>query len=167
MSKGAFTDKQHPPTPRQISVALGRCRPVWDSLVKHVRAAHQARGELKFYGRNFGWAIRFRRGAKNLLALYPDQGSFTAQVIMSEGDVELSRKLKLSKRVRDAIDAAHPFPEGRWIYFSIRSTREVADMEALIALKSPPGGTRRATGSKPKAATSSRQGRTRPRQGSA
>jgi hypothetical protein len=135
MGIGIFTDKSHPPTMKQILDALGDQRSAWEEFVTFVRAKYPSQEEWKFYGKNYGWALRFRKSGKALLSLYPAQDSFIVQVILSEATAQATRDLKLGKRVRQVIERAHPFPEGRWLYIPIKSKKDVKDVQQLLALK--------------------------------
>ena len=135
MSIGIFTDKDHPPTMKQILTALGDQRSAWEEFVAFVRAKYPSQAEWKFYGKNYGWALRFRKSGKALLSLYPAQDSFIVQVILSEATVQATRDLKLGKCVRQVIERAHPFPEGRWLYIPIKSKKDVKDVQQLLAIK--------------------------------
>jgi hypothetical protein len=135
MSIGIFTDKNHPPTMKQILTALGDKRSAWEEFVAFVRAKYPSQEEFKFYGKNYGWALRFRKGGKSLLSLYPSQDGFIVQVILSEAAVQATRDLKLGRCVRQVIEGAHPYPEGRWLYVPIKSQKDMKDVQQLLAVK--------------------------------
>jgi hypothetical protein len=135
VSIGIFTDKNHPPTMKQILTALGDKRSAWEEFVAFVRAKYPSQEEFKFYGKNYGWALRFRKGGKALLSLYPTQSCFTVQVILGEAVAQATRDLKLGKRVRQVIERAHPFSEGRWLYIPIKSQKDMKDVQQLLAVK--------------------------------
>lgn len=138
MSVGAFTDKRHPPSSKEIESGVGSCRDVWRDLNLTIRQGYGSASELKYYGKNYGWALRYRKGSKALVSLYPGVGSFTAQIILSESQVERARTTKLGKRVLGSIEAAHPFPEGRWLFLPVKTARDLQDVKKLLAIKSPP-----------------------------
>ena len=90
---------------------------------------------LAFYGKNYGWAIRFRKGGKTLLSIYPANGRFTVQIIVGETHAKKASSLKLGKKVRNVLENAHPFPEGRWLFIRVASRKDVTDVEKLLPLK--------------------------------
>jgi hypothetical protein len=137
MSKGIFTDKQHQPRLDEVFAVLGSKGSLWEELTEHIWDNYRVNGELKFYGRNYGWAMRFRKGGKALLSLYPNKGGLVVQIILRETDVDAALKRKLGKKVREAIEAAHPYPEGRWVFINIGSSRDVKDVRELLKIKSP------------------------------
>jgi hypothetical protein len=136
MSKGAFTDKQHLPTGREITAVLGKAGRDWDEFVQFVQETFGVDGEWKYYGKNYGWALRFRKGGKALVSLYPGERSYTAQMILIQSVVDQTRTMKLGKAVRAAISKAHPYPEGRWVFLKVDSRSVAGDAQKLLLLKS-------------------------------
>jgi hypothetical protein len=136
MSIGLFTDKRYQPTDTQVLEAVGPKLPLWHTLVHFVRERYPVQEDFKFlYGKNYGWALRFRIKDKLLVSLYPTQGGFTAQVNLSSDAIEKAQGMKLSKNVQQAIARAHPYPEGRWLFISVESEKDLRDIQRLVALR--------------------------------
>lgn len=136
MSIGLFTDKGHQPTNAQVLEAIGPRLPQWHALVRHVREQYPVQEDFKFmYGKNYGWALRFRIKGKLLISLYPAQGGFTTQVILGSDAVEKAQRMQLSENVQQAIERAHPYPEGRWLFISVESEQDLRDVQRLVALR--------------------------------
>ena len=138
MSIGAFTDKQHQPTLDEVLDLIGAGRLAWESLEQYVSENFRVQRDLRFYGKNYGWAVRVRKGGKALLSLYPRQDGFTVQIILDESAVQSALRLKLGKNARRAIDAANPYPEGRWLFIAVESAKDVTDIKHLLDLKTRP-----------------------------
>lgn len=79
--------------------------------------------------------MRFRKGGKTLLSMYPANGGFTVQIILGETHAKKASSLKLGKKVRDILENAHPFSEGRWLFIRVASRKDVTDVEKLLLLK--------------------------------
>jgi len=135
MSKGFFIDKGREPTTRQILEAVGTKRPDWEELCRYLTEGFQVRSDLKFYGTNYGWALRFRKGGKALASLYPDKNGFTVQIILAEAGVRKAHKLNLGRNVKEVLKKAHPYPEGRWLFIRVKSKKDLLDVRRLVALK--------------------------------
>lgn len=135
MSVGIFTDKAHPPSVGDILTAVGPWRAAWEDLAQFIRDSFSTREELRFYGKNYGWALRFRKSGKALVSLYPAPGSFTIQIILGEADAQKALTLRLGEHVRQVIADAHPYPEGRWVFVSVESEQDIQDMREVLALK--------------------------------
>ncbi len=137
MSAGAFVNKEHPPRKQEMIDLLGKAHLQWSGLVTLVKEHYSIEGEWKFYGKNYGWALRFRKGGKALVSFYPNEGFLTAQVVVSPSMVEGAHSMKLRKTTLEAIDRAHPYPEGRWVFLRVNSESDAADVKKLLFLKSP------------------------------
>ena len=149
MSISAFFDKQHQPTPQEISAALGSRQPLWRQLTQFIADNYQLPGELSFGGSKYGWNIWYRRNGKTLASLYPQQTHFVAQIVLGKDQVEKARQLKLGKNVRTVLQETPQLHDGRWLFIKVRTEKDVKDIEALLQVKkrprpqkfdSPPGG---------------------------
>jgi hypothetical protein len=133
MSIGALTDKQRLPTGRQVARVLGKSLELWSEFVRFAEEDFHANGDWRFYGKNYGWALRFRKTGKALVSLYPAADSFGVQIILPEAIVK--QAMKLGKEVNEAIRRATPYPEGRWIFLRVNSKRTADDGRRLLLLK--------------------------------
>jgi hypothetical protein len=135
MSVGDFTDKAHGPTPEEISEALGSRRPLWDELVGLLSGVRGIKVSMAFYGKSYGWALRFRRGGRALVSLYPGQGRLTAQVVLPLDLTDTALALDSTGSIRRAVAAANPYTEGRWLFLPLDSSADVLDLKKLLELR--------------------------------
>lgn len=135
MSIGAFTDKSHLPASEEIQAILGSQWEAWLKFNQFVRDTYSGTSEFKFYGKNYGWAVRYRKSGKALLSVYPAQAGFTIQIILSEGEIVQARQNDLAQGALSAIEAANPYPEGRWLFIPIKSDRDLQDIKKMLAIK--------------------------------
>lgn len=136
MSVGVFIDKKHQPTDAEVLAAIGAKLPLWQELIRYIREKYLAQEDFKFlYGKNYGWALRFRIKGQLLTSLYPAKGGFTAQINLSPEAIEKVQSLNLGKNVQQAIAQAHPYPEGRWLFISVESEEDLRDIQRLLALR--------------------------------
>jgi len=138
MAIGTFVDKEHQPTMREIFASIGAKRKSWERLAQFIADNYRIKGDFAFYGKNYGWALRFRKGAKALVSTYPGKDSFTVQIVLSETLVEKASILKLGRNVRKVLENAHQFPEGRWLFMRIESEQDITDVQQLLVLKARP-----------------------------
>jgi hypothetical protein len=136
MSVGIFIEKKVQPTEAQIIEALGPSLPVWQELAAHLRATYPVTEEYKFmYGKNYGWALKFNIKSQLLTALYPAQDCFFAQVNLPPEGVERALGMPLGANARRAIDGAHPYPEGRWVFARVESATDAEDIRKLLVVR--------------------------------
>jgi hypothetical protein len=135
---GTFVDKHHQPTRREIFASIGSKKELWNNLERFVEQNYRTERDFAFYGRNYGWALRFRKAGKALLSMYPGQGNFTAQIVLGGTSVKKASSLKLGRNARNVLENAHEFPEGRWLFIRVGSKRDLHDVHQLLLLKERP-----------------------------
>lgn len=138
MPISAFTDKERQPTARQISLALGPRRPLWQALDRFINDTYGIPGELSYGGKKYGWNVWYRRSGKSLVSLYPQKGHFIAEVVLGKDQAEKCTSLKLGKNVRQVMEKAPQLHDGRWLYIRVRSRRDARDIEQILRIKKPP-----------------------------
>ncbi len=136
MSVGVFTDRKQRPGEAEIAGALGALRPAWDGLIQHIRGQYPTEEDFTFlYGKKYGWALRFRVRGQLLTSLYPTQGGFTVQINLDPQAIERVQQMDVGAAVRQAIERANPYPEGRWLFIPVGSADDLGDIERLLALR--------------------------------
>jgi hypothetical protein len=136
MSVGVFTDKKHAPGAEEISAAMAGNSAVWGDLVNFLRTNYSVEETWKFmYGKKYGWALHVERDKKMLANLYPTQGGFTVQINLPESSIREALALDLPTHIRQAIEGAFPFPEGRWTFLPCRSDRDLPVIQQLLELR--------------------------------
>lgn len=139
MAIGTFTNKSHQPTMEEILATVAPKQPLWQRLTRFITDNYQIKEDLVFYRENYGWAIRFRKGGKALISLYPDEDSFTAQIIIGSIQAEKAFGLNLSNNVKKTLENAHEFTEGRWLFIKVEIEQDVSDIQQLLTIKLTPG----------------------------
>jgi hypothetical protein len=135
VSIGGFTDKKNPPTPEEMLSVLGPARPNWESLVQFVTESYRAQSDLCFYGKSYGWSLRYRKSGKALISLYPRPAGFTAQIVLGEAEVQKCLRQEIGANTRQAIEQATPFAEGRWLFIKVESPQDISDIKLLLTFK--------------------------------
>jgi hypothetical protein len=120
---------------REISISVGSKKDLWDSLERFVAENYRTKRDFAFYGKNYGWAVRFRKGGKALLSMYPGEGSFTVQIVLGGTPASKASSLRLGKNAKNVLESAHQFPEGRWLFIRVSSKKDIRDIQQLLLLK--------------------------------
>ena len=120
---------------REISISVGSKKDLWDTLERFVAENYRTKRDFAFYGKNYGWAVRFRKGGKALLSMYPGEGSFTVQIVLGETPASKASSLRLGKNAKNVLESAHQFPEGRWLFIRVSSKKDIRDIQQLLLLK--------------------------------
>ncbi len=132
MSKGIFTDKNKKPTAKAIDKIVGLAGRNWKEINDFLVSTLELKGELKFYGVNYGWAIRYSKSGKSVIALYPDKDGFTAQIIMKRAQLEAAYEYGVSDSTKEAANRATGFKEGRWVFIHVDAKSGINDVVTLV-----------------------------------
>jgi hypothetical protein len=138
LAVGVFVDKNHRPTPKEIADALSTDQALWQHLNQFILDNYRAKSEFRFYGKNYGWAVRFRKSGKALLSMYPAANHFKAQIILAEPQAKQALRLSIGESVKNIIRNSHSFPEGHWLFIPVKSKRDLEDVKKLLLLKAAP-----------------------------
>jgi len=92
-------------------------------------------GEWAYYGRKSAWVLRYRKGGKALTTLSPYKGYFTVQLVLGTTDYERTREAALGEKTREAMEAAHPYHDGRWLFPTVKALKDLADVMTLLLVK--------------------------------
>jgi hypothetical protein len=137
MSKGIFTNKMHEPSKKEIFEALSSVKPLWDELISFIEDNYKITGEFKFYGKNFGWALRYRKSSRVLISMYPGDNEFMVQIILNCKEVEKALKLDLASGTEKIIEETTPIREGKWLYLKVTPDTDLTDIKNLISVRFP------------------------------
>jgi hypothetical protein len=95
-------------------------------------------------GKRYGWNLQYRVGGRPLCEMYPEHGSFTALVILGQGELEqaMERLETFGSIVRQALTDTPRYHDGCWMYIRASDSRtcrsDVQDIVKLILIKRKP-----------------------------
>lgn len=135
MSIGIFTDKENYPTDNQILEVLGKKKKAWIEFTEFIRENYSKQEDMRFYGKNYGWALRFRKSGKALISFYPAKDSFVVQIILKNSDADTTLAGTINENIKKIIREANPYSEGRWLFIPIKSAKDIKDVKYLLTLK--------------------------------
>ena len=137
MSKGIFTDKNRKPTEKEVFEVISSAKSLWDDLIDFIKTNYKVKGEFKFYGKNFGWALRYRKSGKVLISIYPGNDGFMVQIILNGKEVEEALQMDITPETKKIIIEKPPIREGKWIYLKVTPNMNLMDIKNLILVRSP------------------------------
>lgn len=138
-------DKTRQPTDRDMLNWIGQpIAKAWTALRKFLADTYGIAPIFDPGGKKYGWNLQYRLSGRPLCELYPEQGAFTALVIL--GKVELGQAIErlevFGSVVRKAVMDTPRFHDGCWMYIRISDPRtfeeDVKDVEDLILIKRKP-----------------------------
>lgn len=133
----AIYDPAAEPSRAVVDRLLGERAGLWSDLIRRLEDLG-SRGQWTWGGPKYGWELKFKRGAKPFATLTPKPGCFVVLVILGRAEVAEVDPAWLGAGMRTTFESARQLPDGRWLFHSIESTRDVEDAAALLELKLPP-----------------------------
>lgn len=135
-----WVDGDHAPTERELLTGLGGAAARWRELQAYLAASYAIAPETVFYGKKYGWAIRYRKSGRALCTLGPETGAFTVQIVLgqTEATVALAQQRELSANVRRVLFEAKPLHDGRWLWIQPRSAADMKSIKRLLSIKRRP-----------------------------
>ena len=95
-------------------------------------------------GKKYGWNLQHRKGGRPLCEMYPENGSFTALVVLGKAELDqaLERIDTFGSTVQKALMETPRYHDGCWMYICVSDTQtcqqDVQDIEQLILIKKKP-----------------------------
>lgn len=116
----------------------------WTALRQFLAQTYAIEPIFNAGGKRYGWNLQYRISGRPLCEMYPEQGSFTALVIL--GKVELDQAMQRLESfgpvVRQALSESPRYHDGCWMYIGVSdpltSQQAVQDIAELILLKRKP-----------------------------
>ena len=132
----AFVGRNEKPADSDVSVALGKAKPVWDRLLADLdQDLGLAKGEWNSYSPKAGWAYRVKQKERNIVYLSPGDGCFQATFVLGAKAMDVARASHLPQAVAGLLETAPKYPEGWVIRLRIRGARDAAPVKKLVAAK--------------------------------
>ena len=139
MSYERMLDKDHQPTEQEILETIGETE-AWLDLKKYLEENYDFEPEKVFYGKKYGWTIRYRKGRKTLCSLFPEKGAFTVLVVLGKKEAEkvISNTDNYGAGLRKLIENTEQLHDGSWLWIRVLTIEDAADIEKLLAAKRKP-----------------------------
>jgi hypothetical protein len=136
-----MTDETQTPTEEEIESYIGdEAKPNWHEIRQFIRDNYALEPETVFYGKKYGWTIRYRRSGKTLCSLFPEKGCFTALIVLGSKEAEkaLSIRDELGSKTRRILGATEQLRDVRWLWLRPRTRAETEDIKKLLRAKRRP-----------------------------
>jgi hypothetical protein len=129
----------HEPSEEEMLAAVGAAD-LWLDLKQYLDQSYDFFPEPVFYGRKYGWTIRYRKGGKTLCSLFPEHGAFTVLVVLGKREAEKAARIlgELSPVTRRLIGSAAQLHDGKWLWIRVHESAQLEDVKRLLATKRKP-----------------------------
>jgi len=126
------------PDDEGIIAELGDASSLWSEMVDYLASSYDHEPVMSREGKDQTWTVRYRRGGRTLVTLYPRKDEFVVLVVLGRDEVSKVRTARLSKRVKDAFETAKQFHDGRWLWIRPLSMADIGSVKALLTAKRRP-----------------------------
>ena len=136
MSSIDFNNKQVMPDEAALTAEIGETKEVLDQICRFIETeTGQLTREWKHYGQKSGWTLKLLSKKRNLLFVGPEEGYFVIAFVFGDRAVEAVLKSQLPENIKNDLQNARKYAEGRGIRFEIRDGRELESVLQLIRIK--------------------------------
>jgi Protein of unknown function (DUF3788) len=127
-----------PPSPSDLELAqnLGKVKPLWDDLVRHLEAEYAPVTRRWTFSRPTSvWLLRLIRQKRTILYLSPRPRHFVTAFVFGAKATAVVLSSDVPEAVKRALNEARAYAEGRGIRLETRTDEDVAVMQKLAAIK--------------------------------
>ena len=120
--------------------AIGKGSSLWKEIRKYLAAKYDFTPELVFYGRKYGWTIRYRKSGKTLCSLFPEKGAFTVLIVLGNKEIEQTQSMldKFSPEVRSLLENTEQLRDGCWFWMRVSKKSDIESVKLLLSAKRKP-----------------------------
>ena len=133
-------DEDIKPTEDKIAKIIGESSNLWFEMRKYLEENYDFTPELVYYGKKYGWTLRYRKSGKTLCSLFPEKDAFTVLIVLGKKEVEKIYSLtsKLNSEVRSLFENTEQLRDGRWLWIRVKTSSDVDSIELLLKVKRKP-----------------------------
>lgn len=135
MDKSIFTDGQHIPNKDDLSQALGKTFSAWTEALSYLEYTYPDRTEEWNFSPKFGWSCRIKDKKRAILYLLPRSKFFKVAFVFGNKAIDLIMKSAVATDIKDELQAAKVYAEGRGIRIDINGNSLPQDIKSLIDIK--------------------------------
>lgn len=128
------------PTEDEIENTIGENSLLWSDMRKYLEQNYDFAPELVYYGKKYGWTIRYRKSCKTLCSLFPEKDAFTVLVVLGMKEVKKTYSMinKLNSEVRSLFENTEQLRDGRWLWIRVLTKDDIESIKLLLNTKRKP-----------------------------
>ncbi len=133
----AFIGKTEQPSLEDLADVLGPSQKLWDEFVDWMAAEVGATGQewKGVYPKKYGWTLRLKIKARNIVYLSPSAGCFQAAFVLGDRALKVAKESHLPVGVMRAIAEAPRYPEGTGLRLVVKTARDLSAIRKLAEIK--------------------------------
>lgn len=125
--------------PQPDTIAAFVANPLWDDFLAYMEDTYQTQPQPEYSGCGMapGWNVKFKKSGRGLCTLYPEQGWFTALVVVGQrekAETELALPT-LSEYTQALYKTTKEGMGQRWLMFRVDSAPVLEDVKRCVAIR--------------------------------
>ncbi|MHA2133447.1 MAG: DUF3788 domain-containing protein [Candidatus Thorarchaeota archaeon] len=138
---GRMMDKDREPSDDEILSHIGSpAEEAWTDLEQFLQDNYEFTPEKVFYGKKYGWTVRYRKSGKTLCSLFPEKDGFTVLIVLGRKEAMKVDSIRdeLSPGLSELIGSTEQLHDGRWLWMSVHGTKDTDDIKRILQTKRRP-----------------------------
>jgi hypothetical protein len=133
----AFIGHPHQPSEPEILAALGLSADAWTQFIEWIAQEHGVTGHewKSFNAAKYGWSLRLKQKARNIVYLGPCAGSFQVSFVLGDKAMNAARRANFPKAVAHVIATAPHYAEGTGLRLIVKTSKDLPAIRTLAAIK--------------------------------
>lgn len=130
-------DKEHRPSQEEIVKTIGERSSLWLKIHKFVAENYDFSGELVFFTKKYGWAIRYRKKGKTLGYFFPEAGAFSVLLVLGSKESEKVAPVasQLTAGIKSVFENTEQLHDGLWLWIRVLTESDVKSVKLLLQAK--------------------------------
>jgi hypothetical protein len=120
------------PTRAEVDEILGEGEALLETFLER---NPELRPEWKYYGPKHGWSLKVFRKKRNMCFVGREPGAIAMGFVLGERAYDRLLTLDLRPTLRETVEGAKRFPEGRGIRLILRDVSDLEDAQVLLEVK--------------------------------
>ncbi len=140
MTYKRLLDKTKRPSKEEIEKFLGEKLSLWLELHEYIGENYDFTKEVTFFTKKYGWSIKYKRKNRTMIYLFPEQGAFSALLVLGKKESEEvnSLKDKLNVQIKAVFDNTEQLHDGRWLWIRLLTDSDIDSLKLLMHAKHKP-----------------------------
>lgn len=136
MDTNIFFDKNNIPNNDNLKESLGDTYNLWILIKEYVILKYpNALEEWNFPSAKYGWSFRIKDKKRAILYMLPKEKFFKVAFVFGQKATDIIMKSEVSKEIRQELDSARVYVEGRGIRLEVKDETFINDIKELINIK--------------------------------
>lgn len=134
-------EKEKLPSDEDMRIFIGsKFVKEWSELKEFLENNYDIVPETVFYGKKYGWTVRYRKSGKTLCSLFPEAGSFTILIVLGSNEVGKVEEIlnELAPVLRNQYSNTGQLRDGRWLWITMSEAMSIEDIKKLLQIKRKP-----------------------------